>query len=437
MKTIKLSFGIICTLFLLITVQSCSDDTCTETRTLYVWNPVYKDTDAIRKEFAIEAPKALANPGKIYYYNQHIFISEPSEGIHIIDNTDPANPTPVNFIKIPGTKDMAVKNGRLYADNYIDLLTIDISDLSDPTLTSRTENVFNDYALHQDLGYLIKYERSLETQEIDCNNEIYYGGWGRCNACSGREFSTSILADASFSNAPRGAAFQSSVPTNTTGIGGSFARFTIANGHLYTVDQSDLRVFDLINCDRPNFLNNTSIGWGIETIFPLGNNLFIGSNNGMFIYDITNGSTPTQLSQFQHARACDPVYVSDTKAYVTLRSGSACNGFVNQLDVIDVTELTNPRLIISHPMDNPHGLSVRGTDLFICEGEFGLKVFDRSSDTQISNNLLSSVPNLHAYDIITLSTNLAMIIGQDGLYQYDISNTQQLAEVSRITINRQ
>jgi len=436
MKTIKLSLRVICALFVLISAQSCSDDTCTESRTLYVWNPVYKNTDLIRKEFAVEAPKALANPGKIYYYNQHIFISEPSEGIHIIDNRDPTNPTPKSFIKIPGTKDMAVKNGRLYADNYIDLLTIDISDISNPTLSTRTENVFNDYSLHQDLGYLIKYERSLETKEVDCSNELYYGGWGRCDVCGGQEIFFSVLADANFSNAPSGAAFQSSVPAPTSGIGGSFARFTIANDHLYTVDQSELRVFDLTDCDQPNFLNNTNIGWGIETIFPLGDNLFIGSINGMFIYDISDGASPMQLSQFRHATACDPVYVSGSKAYVTLRSGNACAGFTNQLDIIDVTSLTNPSLIVSHQMDNPHGLSIRGSDLFICEGEFGLKVFDRTSDGQIPNKLLSTIPEHHAYDIITLSTNLAMVIGNDGLYQYDISDPEALSELSKITVNR-
>jgi len=398
MKTIKLTFAIITSILVIFGTQSCSDDVCTETRTLYVWNPIYKDADIIRQEFAIESPRALSNPGKIYYYNKHIFISEPSEGIHIIDNSDPVNPTPVNFIKIPGTKDMAVK-------------------------------------LIQDLGYLIKYERSLETQEVDCNDEIYHWGWGFCNGCE-LIANGAILADASFSNAPNGSAFQSSVPAPSTGIGGSFARFTIANDYLYTVDETDLRVFDLTNCDQPNYLNNTTVGWGIETIFPLGTNLFIGSNNGMFIYDITNGANPSQLSQFQHARACDPVYVSGNKAYVTLRDGNTCNGFINQLDVINVEDLTNPRLITSHPMDHPHGLSVRGSDLFICEGEFGIKVFDRTHDGQIVNNLLAHISDLHAYDIITLSTNLAMVIGQDGLYQYDISNTESLKEISRIDVNR-
>ena len=102
------------------------------------------------------------------------------------------------------------------------------------------------------------------------------------------------------------------------GIGGSFARFTIYEDYLYTVDNTDLRVFDITDVTCPSFRNSSSIGWGIETIFPLKNRLFIGSNNGMFIYDVSSPLSPRQLSAFEHARACDPVFVQENTAFVTL-----------------------------------------------------------------------------------------------------------------------
>ena len=373
MKLIKQSLLACCVILILGMIQGCSKDTCEQTQELYIWKPVYKNTDAIQKEFAIEAPRILSHPGKIYFYDNYIFIAEPKEGIHIIDNHDPSNPTPINFIKIPGTKDMAVKNGRLYADNYIDLLTIDISDPTNPQLVSRTEQVFKDYELHQDLGYLIEYERTLETMTVDCNSDIYYSGWGFCDFC---ELSSglAVLSNADFSGAPSGPAFNASVPVSNVGVGGSFARFTIAKDHLYTVDEFDINTFDLQDCDNPAYLGTTNIGWGIETIYPLGENLFIGSTSGMFIYSIATPEQPEQLSRFEHARACDPVFVNGNTAYVTLRDGNACGGFTNQLDVVDVTNLTQPLLIASHAMDNPHGLSIQENNLFICEGSFGLKV---------------------------------------------------------------
>ena len=49
------------------------------------------------------------------------------KGIHILDNTTPANPKNVAFIDIPGNMDLAVKGDILYADLYTDLVTLDIS----------------------------------------------------------------------------------------------------------------------------------------------------------------------------------------------------------------------------------------------------------------------------------------------------------------------
>jgi hypothetical protein len=42
----------------------------------------------------------------------------------------------------------------------------------------------------------------------------------------------------------------------------------------------------------------------------------------MFIYDNSNPQAPVQLGVFQHARACDPVFASGDRAYVTLRDGT-------------------------------------------------------------------------------------------------------------------
>ena len=78
----------------------------------------------------------------------------------------------------------------------------------------------------------------------------------------------------------------------------------------------------------------------------------------MQIFDNSNPSEPIHLSTFAHARVCDPVVVNDDYAFVTLRSGDRCSGFVNQLDVVDIKDLENPKLVKSYPMDNPHGLGV-------------------------------------------------------------------------------
>jgi hypothetical protein len=55
----------------------------------------------------------------------------------------------------------------------------------------------------------------------------------------------------------------------------------------------------------------------------------------------------------------------------------------------------------------------------------------------ISNHRLSWIEKLHAFDVIALPYgNLIMVIGQDGLYQYDATDKSKLVELSRIEISR-
>ncbi|MDZ7934151.1 MAG: hypothetical protein U5M51_04120 [Emticicia sp.] len=149
-----------------------------------------------------------------------------------------------------------------------------------------------------------------------------------------------------------------------TGTGCSMARFTIYDNYLYTVSQSDLLLFNIKNLNQPTQLSKINLGWGIETIFPYKDKLFIGSNTGMYIFDNKNPEKPERLSIFQHARACDPVVVHNDIAYVTLRTGW-CGAAPNQLDVVNVSNLTSPSLIKSYQMQQPAGLAIDFPNLFI------------------------------------------------------------------------
>jgi hypothetical protein len=131
------------------------------------------------------------------------------------------------------------------------------------------------------------------------------------------------------------------------------------------------------------------------------------------------------------------VIVSGNTAYVTLRNGSTCQGFVNQLDVVDVSNLSNPSLIRSYDMQNPHGLSVVDQTLYLCEGEFGLKTFDVSDPRKIGERLLDHVTGFAAYDVIVLPPgDHVMVVGQHGLYQFDATDRSDLKQLSIISIER-
>ena len=87
-----------------------------------------------------QAPRTLRVPGKIYVSGRYLFINEHYEGIHVFDNSDPSHPTEVQFLRIPGNLDMAVRGNLLYADNGPDLLTLDISNPTQIRVAGRTRN---------------------------------------------------------------------------------------------------------------------------------------------------------------------------------------------------------------------------------------------------------------------------------------------------------
>jgi hypothetical protein len=117
---------------------------------------------------------------------------------------------------------------------------------------------------------------------------------------------------------------------------------------------------------------------------------------------------------------------------VTLRNGTECEGFSNQLDVVDISSLTSPKLLFSYPMQNPHGLGINGDALFICEGEYGLKLFDKSDLSAIGNHLQNWIKDIHAFDVIPLDGGLLIMIGEDGLYQFDYTDPTKIKLLSVI-----
>ena len=215
------------------------------------------------------------------------------------------------------------------------------------------------------------------------------------------------------------------------GRGGSMARFTFLKGYLYVVDENTLKTFDISNPENPDLMGTENVGDGVETIFPYENYLFLGTQWGMKIYSVEDSPLPNFLSDFEHSFSCDPVVVTNSIAYVTLRSGTTCQTGENRMEIVDVSDLRNPTLLNTIPMDNPHGLSVSDTVLFVCEGDFGFKVFNIKD--RANPKLISHYGSIPSYDVITNYGRKELIItGKNGIFQYDYKDPYHLKELSQI-----
>jgi hypothetical protein len=217
----------------------------------------------------------------------------------------------------------------------------------------------------------------------------------------------------------------------TSGTAGSMARFAIVGNVLYTVTTQTLNLFDIADAQNPVPRGVKSIGFNIETIYPYKNYLFLGSQSGMQIFDNSNPLLPTWVSTYSHIMSCDPVVVQGQYAYVTLRTASACMRGVNQLEIIDIADPKSPKLVNIINMINPHGLGIDGDKLFVCEGASGLKVFDISTPT--SPLLQLTLNSVDSYDVIP-NSNVLIVTGKGGIFQYDYSKKGELSLLSKITV---
>jgi len=413
-------------------ISGCTDQVLQSTVTYTVMEPVYLSPQEIRETAEVVSPEDLSNTGRVYLYNNYIFVNEQGKGVHVINNLNPEKPVVESFINLPGNYNMSVKGDIMYADSYMDLVAIDISNLDNIRIVDRIENIFTNFNQNTnefydpELGVIVDWAevQTIEVSEEDFlkNNNAYF------------RYGSGFAFMGNFEDASRASQAMIAPTGGSTGIGGSMARFTINGNHLYSIDNSRLYVFDITNLGNPVAISNSEIGWGIETIFPYQDKLFIGSQTGMYIYDISNPTAPLQLSVYQHIQSCDPVVVQDTIAYVTLRGGANCrNDFTNQLDVIDISDPTRPKWLATHLMQNPHGLGIDGNTLFICEGDFGLKIFDASDHYKISNSMISHFNGMDAYDVIPFN-DILILIGEDGLYQFDYSDPEDIKMISGIAV---
>jgi hypothetical protein len=183
-KQMKVSKKIITLLILIVGLNACMDK---YTEVFTANSPVYMSYEDLREAVKITESRVLQNTGKIYFKDGYIFVNEELKGIHIIDNQNPENPENIGFIEIPGNVDIAIKDDILYADSYVDLLAIDISDINNPTEVNRVEDVFpyttpkpenEDYPLakiEEEKGVVIDWEVKKIEQEIEYHYyPVYY-----------------------------------------------------------------------------------------------------------------------------------------------------------------------------------------------------------------------------------------------------------------------
>lgn len=424
MKTLRKTYILLFTLS--VSFSSCIQEALE--RVTYKANvPIYMEFKVFRSSFSKSEPVDITNPGKIYFKDNYLFINEVGKGIHVIDNTNPATPRKLCFYEIMGNVDIAVRGNILFADSYIDLVAIDITDIHNPVEVDRIKNIFPEvmpegdswlpYAMvDQSKGVIVGWEVKTITEVhksgSECEDRLYRGKM------------TLMSTGESRANWSAGA-----------GTAGSMARFLLNGRYLYLIAHPwMLKTVDVGEADKMRVADSVDISSNMETLFLLGDKMFIGTTTGMLIYDISYAPRPRFVSQYDHITACDPVVADGSYAFVTLHTGTKCQNGENLLEVIDISSINTPYLVKSYPMYNPYGLGLDGRLLFVCDGAAGLKIYDRTDPLDIINRKLAHYPDFFSYDVIPFG-GVLILVGDKGINQYDYSDPLNIVQLSHIPVS--
>jgi len=105
------------------------------------YRPVYQ-TEQESREVSFVEHRPMSVPGKILLYDKWLLVTDKGKGIHLYDNSNPGNPQPLGYLVVPGCTELHFRNPILYANNYTDLIAIDVTDPTQPRITSRIGNAF-------------------------------------------------------------------------------------------------------------------------------------------------------------------------------------------------------------------------------------------------------------------------------------------------------
>ena len=255
--------------FVLIAIlffQGCIEDAGKVSVTYEKATAIYGDLSALRSQTLFSESRPITDAGKIFIGEDFLLIGEEGEGIHVFDNTVPENPTSIGFINIFGSREFYLAGNELYAESVYDMVKIDLTDIRQPQLISRVEDAFATPITNTDGEEIIGFHHETVTEEFDINDSRLEDIRQSINNTIYLNFEQQLIPP-------------SAVPTsfagNSNGTIGTVNRIAEHNGHVYVIGKSRLSIFS--SAGSFELMGQEQIGWEMETVYPLGDRLFIGN----------------------------------------------------------------------------------------------------------------------------------------------------------------
>ena len=409
--------------------SACEKDACSQSWTQVVSVPVTLSRAAVQDSIAALPARQLCTGGNLYAFGNYVFVNENRVGYHLLDNTDPANPRNVAFLRVPGATHMAFVDGRMVSDSYADMVVLDFEGPNSLKLLSSTPNLLlrTDGFIVEDDEVAIGFEDREVTFTEDCTGFVS----GQCNDCD------VLFENLSATGQPRGAN-TGNVQVNT---GGSLARLAFCSRTLYVLAPNRLTTFRLEGETLVN-ASETNLTQGQEAIVLEGRHLYVVSQWGLQIFEIGDCGLPIARGFAERFWSNDPVAIEGDRAVVALRTGNVPTPERDgRLMVYDISDRNNPRVMAQHPLAHPVGVALRDGKLYVCDGIDGLLVydFDAQNPGRLRDAEIQRVADADVVDLALLpyaAGTVLLGVGHNTVSQYSVDAEGLLTPLSTLGAQR-
>ncbi len=198
-----------------------------------------------------------------------------------------------------------------------------------------------------------------------------------------------------------------------------FARNVAIRGEYVYVVGDEFAIVNIIQPSNP-VIEGVITTDNIEGVAVDGDFAFLVSDDGFFIVDIGNPNMPELISSLGSATHGRDVVIKENYAYVVGNYGY----------VIDITDLHNPIIASSIPVNNGFEIQIVSNTAYVADWYYGVTAIDISNP--LNPQTLGSLDSECAEGIAIKDDYLLLADRDDGLKSIDIRNPQSMSYIDEI-----
>ncbi len=370
--------------------------------------PVYASKASIRDAVTVETSLAVDSVAEMLSYKETLFLRNGTDGIHVIDNTDPSNPDNHAYIKIVPCFAMETNDDQLYVIQGTDLVVFDLSDVRNPVVKHRVNDLYNSDFAKGD-SFVVGYEQQEVVKvlnDFSCSDQFIF---------------------------PEDEVIRGAIST-------PHGQITVHKDHIYTADNQSVVTLALNGSAAPGFTSRMAAFNNIpdaRLYILLDSILLFGTGSGLMALDITtNPASPVNTGGFFPAGGCNPIAIWDSLTFAPMfndlqEDESFC--FSNpMISVVDVVTRRPISRVTGY--SQPYYMHYHNNRVLLCNGFEGFRIFGVQDRILLSDYIDNSGEsnNVHARLGMLFGENNVLVYGNNGVFQYDISDRTIVKKLSEI-----